>query len=52
MQTKDRTENIMIFDCDVHMAAKVEAFDDRRKFVVCNWANRSDWIGHGATITS
>ena len=28
MQTKDRTENVMIFDCDVHMAANVAALDD------------------------
>ena len=28
MRTKDRTENVMIFDQDVHMAAKVAALDD------------------------
>ena len=28
MRTKDRTENVMIFDRDVHMAAKVAALDD------------------------
>ena len=27
MRTKDRTENVMIFDRDVHMAAKVAALD-------------------------
>ena len=28
MRTKDRTDNVMIFDRDVHMAAKVAALDD------------------------
>ena len=28
MQTKDRTENVMIFDRDVHMVAKVAGLDD------------------------
>ena len=28
MRTKDRTENVMIFDHHVHMAVKVTAFDD------------------------
>ena len=28
MRTKDRTENVMIFNQDVHMAAKVSALDD------------------------
>ena len=28
MRTKDPTENVMIFDRDVHMAAKVAALDD------------------------
>ena len=28
MRTKDCTENVMIFDRDVHMAAKVAALDD------------------------
>ena len=28
MRTKDRTENVMIFDRDVHMGAKVAALDD------------------------
>ena len=27
LRTKDRTENVMIFDSDVHMAAKVAALD-------------------------
>ena len=34
MRTKDRTENVMIFDRDVHMAAKVAALDDPRQ--VCS----------------
>ena len=28
MRTKDGTENVMIFDRDVHMAARVAALDD------------------------
>ena len=28
MRTKDRTENVIIFDRDVHMAAQVAALDD------------------------
>ena len=45
MRTKDRTENIMIFDRDVHMAAKVAALDDPPQ--VCSLQltkqQRSDW---------
>ena len=45
MRTKDRTENVMIFDRDVHMAAKVAALDDPPQ--VCSLQltkeKRSDW---------
>ena len=45
MQTKDRTENIMIFDRDVHMVAKVAALDDPPQ--VCSLQltklKRSNW---------
>ena len=45
MRTKDRTENVMIFDRDVHMAAKVAALDDPPQ--VCSLhltkQRRSDW---------
>ena len=45
MRTKDRTENVMIFDRDVHMAAKTAALDDPPQ--VCSLQltkqKRSDW---------
>ena len=45
MRTKDRTENVMIFNRDVHMAAKVAALDDPPQ--VCSLhltkQKRSDW---------
>ena len=45
MRKKDRTENVMIFDRDVHMAAKVAALDDPPQ--VCSLQltiqKRSDW---------
>ena len=45
MRTKDRTEHVMIFDRDVHMAAKVAALDDPPQ--VCSLhltkQKRSDW---------
>ena len=45
MRTKDRTENVMIFDRNVHMAAKVAALDDPPQ--VCSLQltkqKRSDW---------
>ena len=45
MRTKDRTENVMILDRDVHMAAKVAALDDPPQ--VCSLQltkqKRSDW---------
>ena len=45
MRTKDRTENVMIFDRDVHMAAKVAALDVPPQ--VCSLQltkqKRSDW---------
>ena len=45
MRTKDRTENVMIVDRDVHMAAKVAALDDPPQ--VCSLQltkqKRSDW---------
>ena len=45
MLTEDRTESVMIFDRDVHMAAKVAAVDDPPQ--VCSLQltkqKRSDW---------
>ena len=45
VRTKDCTENLMIFDRDVHMAAKVAALDDPPQ--VCSLQltkrKRSDW---------
>ena len=45
MRTRDRTDNVMMFDRDVHMAAKVEALHDPAK--VCSMQltkqRRSDW---------
>ena len=45
MRTNDRTEKVMIFDRDVHMAAKVAALDDPPQ--VCSLQltkqKRSDW---------
>ena len=45
MRTKDRTENVMMFDRDVHLAAKVAALDDPPQ--VCSLQltkqKRSDW---------
>ena len=45
MRTKERTENVMIFDGDVHMAAKVAALDDPPQ--VCSLQltkqKQSDW---------
>ena len=45
MRTKDRTENVMIFNRDVHIAAKVAALDDPPR--VCSLQltkhKRSDW---------
>ena len=45
MRTKVRTKNVMIFDRDVHMAAKVAALDDPPQ--VCSLQltkqKRSDW---------
>ena len=45
MRTKERTENVMIIECDVHMAAKVAALDDPPQ--VCSLQltkpKRSDW---------
>ena len=32
MRNRDRSDNIMIFDRDVHMAAKMAALDDPRQF--------------------
>ena len=45
MRTKDRTENIMIFDGDVHMAAEVAALDDppQVRSVQLTKQKRSDW---------
>ena len=36
MRTKDRTENVMIFDRDVHMAAKVAVLDDPPQVLIRN----------------
>ena len=45
MRTKDRTENVMIFDRDVHVAAKLAALDAPPQ--VCplqlTKQKRSDW---------
>ena len=45
MRTKDRTENVMILDCDAHMAPKVAALDDPPQ--VCSLQltkqKQSDW---------
>ena len=45
MQNRDRSDNVMIFDRDVHMAAKVAALDDPPQ--VCSLQlttqKRSDW---------
>ena len=45
MRTKDRTENVMVFDRNVHMAANVAALDDPPQ--VCSLPltkqKRSDW---------
>ena len=45
MRTKDRTENVMIFDRDVHMAAKVGALDDPPQVwsLQLTKQKRSDW---------
>ena len=47
MRTKDRTENVMIFDRNVHMAAKVAALDDPPQVCSLQWTKqkRSDWAG-------
>ena len=45
MRNRDRSHNVMIFGCDVDMAAKVAALDDRPQ--VCSLQltkqKRSDW---------
>ena len=41
MRTKDRTENVMIFERDVHMAAKVAALDDPPQ--VCSLQLTKHW---------
>ena len=45
MCTKDGTENVMIFSCDVHMAAKVAALDDPSQISSPQLTKqkRSDW---------
>ena len=45
MRTKDSTENVMIFDWDVHMAANVAALDDPPQVssVQLTKQKRSDW---------
>ena len=45
MRTKDRTENVMIFDCDVLMEAKVAELDDPPQVssLQLTEQKRSDW---------
>ena len=47
MRTKDRTENVTIFDRDVHMAAKLAALDIPPQVCSLQWTKqkRSDWAG-------
>ena len=45
MRNRDRSDNVMIFDGDVHMAAKVAALDDPQQISSLQWteSKRSDW---------
>ena len=45
MRTRDRLDNVMIFDRDVHMAAKVVALDDPPQVwsVQLTKQKQSDW---------
>ena len=36
MRNRDRSDNVMIFDRDVHMAAKVAALDVPHEFDLCS----------------